>query len=93
MDWYEGAGARPLGASEEGIGTSRYIEGWYEEGDAMLYVCRGIGMGSPFRINCPPEIALFILRTTQEPERERKRVLRGKPLVVTRPDPVGSLSG
>jgi len=87
MDWYEGAGARAQGASDEGIGTSQYIEGWYEEGEAMLYVCRGIGMGSPFRISCPPEIALFILRTTREPEKECRRILRDRPLLLTPPEP------
>ncbi len=42
----------------------QYIEGWFQLGDMGLYVNRGIGaIGVPFRLDCPPEISLFTLRT------------------------------
>jgi len=46
----------------------RYVEGWFHLGERWnplsLYVNRGIGtVGVPFRLNCPPEIALFTLRS------------------------------
>jgi predicted MPP superfamily phosphohydrolase len=42
----------------------KYVEGWFRKGTLQLYVNRGIGsVGIPFRLNCPPEISLFTLRT------------------------------
>ena len=46
----------------------RYVEGWFHLGGwwnhLSLYVNRGIGtVGVPFRLNCPPEITAFTLRT------------------------------
>jgi hypothetical protein len=46
----------------------RYVEGWFHLGGwwnpLRLYVNRGIGtVGVPFRLNCPPEITLFTLRS------------------------------
>jgi predicted MPP superfamily phosphohydrolase len=46
----------------------RYDEGWFHLGGwwnpLRLYVNRGIGtVGVPFRLNCPPEITLFTLRS------------------------------
>ncbi len=36
------------------------VEGWYHNGKASLYVCRGIGVtGFPMRINCPAELPVF----------------------------------
>ena len=47
----------------------RYEMGLYAEGNTQLYVSRGIGMeglGAPrARFFCPPEIALFELRGTE----------------------------
>ncbi len=44
--------------------VSPYISGRYKLGDAVMYVSRGIGtIGLPIRVNCPPEITLFTLRT------------------------------
>ena len=41
----------------------KYVEGWFRRGKLQLYVNRGIGsVGIPFRLNCPPEIAVFTLR-------------------------------
>jgi predicted MPP superfamily phosphohydrolase len=42
----------------------KYVEGWFRLGNMQLYVNRGIGtVGIPFRLDCPPEITLFTLRT------------------------------
>jgi predicted MPP superfamily phosphohydrolase len=42
----------------------RFVEGWFQLGRMGLYVNRGIGtIGVPFRLDCPPEITLFTLRT------------------------------
>lgn len=47
----------------EAISTYRYPEGWYQEGQARMYVNRGVGFTWLFRLNCPPEIACFTLRS------------------------------
>ena len=42
----------------------KYVEGLFKLGSLQLYVNRGIGtVGLPFRLNCPPEITLFTMRT------------------------------
>jgi len=49
-----------------GISPSRlvtpYLRGWFQKGNAQLYVNRGIGtIGVPIRIDAPPEITVFEL--------------------------------
>ncbi len=40
-----------------------YFQGWYQEGQARMYVNSGIGsVHFPMRFRCPPEIAVFTLR-------------------------------
>ncbi len=42
--------------------VSPYVAGTYAEGNARMYVSRGIGtVGVPFRLNCPPEITNIVL--------------------------------
>ncbi|MGH9559894.1 MAG: metallophosphoesterase, partial [Terracidiphilus sp.] len=42
----------------------KYVEGWFRLGGMQLHVNRGIGtVGVPFRLNCPPEISVFTLRS------------------------------
>lgn len=42
----------------------KYSEGWYRLDALQLYVNRGLGtIGIPFRLDCPPEISVFTLRT------------------------------
>jgi len=44
----------------------KYVEGWFRLGDLQLYVNRGLGtVGLPFRLNCPPEIAMITLRSVE----------------------------
>lgn len=41
-------------------GTGRYQSGWFEEGQAKMYVSRGIGTSIiPIRFNCRPEVAFI----------------------------------
>ncbi len=43
--------------------SGRFVEGWYRDTFAPLYVSRGIGTsGIRARFRCPPEIGLFTLR-------------------------------
>ena len=43
---------------------NRYLAGFYEIGESVLYVNRGVGSSSvPFRANAPSEVALLTLRT------------------------------
>lgn len=68
----------PIGGTDRGVSIARiasvYTHGWYTEGDARMYLSRGVGLTFvPWRINCPPEIALFHLK----PSKDRKvRVVR-----------------
>ncbi len=42
---------------------SRFNEGWYQNGEARLYVSAGIGsVHLPLRFCCPPEITVFTLK-------------------------------
>ncbi len=42
----------------------KYVEGAFRLGTMQLYVNRGVGtVGLPFRLNCPPEISNFTLRS------------------------------
>jgi hypothetical protein len=51
----------PLALPEFG---RKYVEGWFRFGNLQLYVNRGLGtVGIPFRLDCPPEIALLTLRS------------------------------
>jgi len=45
--------------------VSPYVRGWFQKGNAQLYVNRGIGtIGVPIRIDAPPEITVFDLVRT-----------------------------
>jgi len=39
----------------------RYIEGFHHAGNSLLYTVRGLGGHPPIRLNCLPEIAVFVL--------------------------------
>jgi uncharacterized protein len=44
-------------------GAGRFLEGWYRDTFAPLYVSRGVGTtGIPARFRCPPELPIFTLR-------------------------------
>jgi uncharacterized protein len=51
--------------------VSKYTNGWYKEHGSSMYLNRGVGLTFiPWRINCPPEIALLRLKPSQgEPDR------------------------
>lgn len=57
----------PAGGEGRGVSlaslVSPYTHGWYQERSTSMYLNRGIGLTFvPWRINCPPEIALIRLK-------------------------------
>jgi uncharacterized protein len=45
------------------VGAGRFVEGWYRDTFAPLYVSRGIGTTTiPARFRCPAELPIFTLR-------------------------------
>ncbi len=65
------------GGPERGVSLARLVSpfthGWYRRGGSHMYLNRGIGLTFvPWRLNCPPEIAVFHLR----PDGERKGPVR-----------------
>lgn len=44
------------------LNPEKYMWGVYEKGDAKLYVSAGAGHWFPYRIGCPAEIPLYVLR-------------------------------
>jgi uncharacterized protein len=54
----------PLIPPVKPTGAGRFLEGWYRDTLAPLYVSRGIGTtGIPARFRCPAELPIFTLRT------------------------------
>ena len=53
----------PLLPPVKPTGAGRFLEGWYYDTFAPLYVSRGVGTtGIPARFLCPAEVSLFTLR-------------------------------
>src|SRR4026209_5042 len=53
----------PLLPPVKPTGTGRFLEGWYHDTWAPLYVSRGVGTtGIPARFNCSAELPIFTLR-------------------------------
>jgi predicted MPP superfamily phosphohydrolase len=47
--------------------ASHYTHGWYAKDECRMYLSRGVGLTFvPWRINCPPEIALFQLKPSSD---------------------------
>jgi hypothetical protein len=45
------------------VGAGRFLEGWYRDTFAPLYVSRGVGTtGIQARFRCPAELPIFTLR-------------------------------
>jgi predicted MPP superfamily phosphohydrolase len=54
----------PLLPPVKPTGAGRFLEGWYRDTFAPLYVSRGVGTtGMPARFRCPAELPIFTLRT------------------------------
>lgn len=54
----------PLLPPVKPTGAGRFLEGWYYDTFAPLYVSRGVGTtGIPARFRCPAELPIFTLRT------------------------------
>ena len=65
MTAYEMTGYLIYRGNKEGVGVWRYMEGWFQEGHAWMYVSRGLGVTRPpIRYDCPAEITLFRLRSS-----------------------------
>jgi predicted MPP superfamily phosphohydrolase len=61
----------PAGGPDRGVSVARilspYTHGWYRQGLTRMYLNRGVGLTFlPWRINCPPEIAVFHLHGTDQ---------------------------
>ena len=53
----------PLLPPVKPVGAGRFLEGWYHDTFAPLYVSRGVGTtGIPARFRCPAEVPVFTLR-------------------------------
>jgi uncharacterized protein len=56
----------PLMPPVKPIGAGRFLEGWYNDTLAPMYVSRGVGTtGIPARFRCPAELPIFTLRAKQ----------------------------
>ena len=54
----------PLLPPMKAVGAGRFLEGWYHDTFAPLYVSRGVGTtGIPARFLCPAELPIFTLRS------------------------------
>ncbi len=59
--------------------ASNYTHGWYQEKQSRLYLNRGVGLTFvPWRINCPPEIAVFHLQAANGSKDRVQRSLTNK---------------
>ena len=61
----------PTGRGDRGVSlasiASPYTHGWYSDKETRMYLNRGIGLTFvPWRINCPPEIAVIRLKGRDE---------------------------
>jgi uncharacterized protein len=53
----------PLLPPVKPAGAGRFLEGWYRDTPAPMYVSRGVGTtGIPARFRCPAELPIFTLR-------------------------------
>jgi hypothetical protein len=43
----------------------RYAAGVFQAGNTVMHVSRGVSALTPLRINCPPEIAILVLRAAK----------------------------
>lgn len=69
--------------SKRGVSIARLVSpfthGWYREGSTHMYLNRGVGLTFvPWRINCPPEIAVFRLGSSNGNVRAPRISKRGR---------------
>ena len=58
----------PLLPAVKPVGAGRFLEGWYSDTFAPLYVSRGVGTtGIPARFRCSAELPIFTLRAAPPP--------------------------
>jgi uncharacterized protein len=71
----------PMPGTDRGISVARlasdFTHGWYRIQDCRMYLNRGTGLTFiPWRINCPPEIAIFHLKPGRGGEARREEKSR-----------------
>lgn len=55
-------------------GGERYVWGHYKKGNSQLYTTSGVGHWFPFRLGCPTEAPIIVLRRGKDPEPDKGRV-------------------
>lgn len=48
----------------QGFAPDKYYWGHYRKGESQLYTSGGVGHWFPFRLNCPPEAPVYVLRAS-----------------------------
>jgi len=55
--------------------ASRFTHGWYQAGTCRMYLNRGVGLTFvPWRVNCPPEIAVVHIKPGHGPVSSVKKI-------------------
>ena len=55
-------------------GGEHYVWGHYKKGKSQIYTSSGVGHWFPFRLGCPTEAPIIVLRKGKDPEPNKKRV-------------------
>ncbi len=55
-------------------GGERYVWGQYKKGNSQLYTTSGVGHWFPFRLGCPTEAPIIVLKRRKDPEPDKGRV-------------------
>jgi uncharacterized protein len=82
----------PMPGTDRGVSIARlasdFTHGWYRIQDCRMYLNRGTGLTFiPWRINCPPEIAIFHLKPGGGRAQKGRTGESGEPLFVKRGSP------
>lgn len=55
-------------------GGERYVWGHYKKGKSQLYTSSGVGHWFPFRLGCPTEAPIIVLRKGKDPDAAKGRI-------------------
>ncbi|MBK7091980.1 MAG: metallophosphoesterase [bacterium] len=56
-------------------GGERYVWGQYKKGNSQVYTSSGVGHWFPFRLGCPTEAPIIVLKRGKDPNPEKGRVV------------------
>jgi len=56
-------------------GGERYVWGQYKKGKSQVYTSSGVGHWFPFRLGCPTEAPIIVLKRGKDPNPEKGRVV------------------